>query len=113
MGWLDSPLHVHNGNIEAFFTDRSVTLTLLIELSKNYENAVKCLEKQIIKGLDEANELGHITLSSKRKIAYQRAAEDKNLKESYLVRAIEIYYKKEIMPSLLPMPNIPSSQPER
>lgn len=113
MGWLDSPLHVHNGNIEAFFNGRKVTLQLIIELSKNFDSASKCLEKQISKGLDEANTSNVPSLSAKRKIAYQRASEDKNLKESYLVRAIEIYYTSEIMPHVLPIPNIPSHQPER
>ena len=84
MGWLDSPLSVHNGNVDAFFDQRDISLDLISELGKYYLEAKK----------DKERKFSSIEKSAKSKRSYISACENFNLKESYLERAVELYFTK-------------------
>lgn len=89
MGWLDSPLSVHNGNVNAFFEGRDITLDLIAELASQYKKAKSERDKKYA----IYNKSGIHQFTKSRK-AYERASEYFNLKESYLEKAIELKYTK-------------------
>ena len=85
MGWLDSPLSVHNGNVNAFFDGREITLDLVAELSRQY----------LIAKQDKERKFSSENKSAKSKRTYISACEDFNLKESYILKAIELFNTKK------------------
>jgi hypothetical protein len=89
MGWLDSPLSVLNGNINAFFEGREVTLDLIAELGSKFKQSKKERDKKY----DIYNKSGTHDFTRSRK-SYERASEDFNLKEALFEKAIDLYFTK-------------------